>query len=284
MKNIILFLLSFCLILSFVGCNKQPSVESSSEVTTTSEEITVTTSESTQTASEQTTTTSTNTSTSKPQPPSSSKPVTTTSKTSTATTSKVSSVPTYSGTYLDDMTPAELTFSYNSLKSKLSQHIAGKSPTSTSGNYKTYNISANYKDFNILGYPADQVTTVELNVTTDAESQMKSVSYIITMAYKSAETVEQLVIRDMNKLFEFTDNAEINYFLNREFGNPDEFTSFEELNAAENTRKMYKGQRDNSFINIQYLNADKSIKTTLIVGTTNQNGILKTTVKVQINY
>lgn len=280
MKKIFFFLLVVCLTFSFVGCNKQPQLESSSEITSTSEQAVTTSEQTIVTTSEQTTTTSDMESI--PQQ-SSSKPITTTSK-KPVTTSSVSSKPAYSGTYLDDMSPAELTFSYNSLKSKLSQHILGKAPTNTSGNYKIYDISADYKDFELLGYSADQVTTAELNVTTDANSQLKSVSYVITMAYKTPDAIEQMVVRDMNKLLAFTDNAEINYYLNREFGNPDEFTNFEELNAAENTRKMYKGQRDNSFINLQYLNADKSIKTAFIVGTTNQNGILKTTVKVQINY
>lgn len=276
MKKTSLFFINFCLILTLVGCNKQPSIELPSEVTTTSEETAFTTSiESTTTTSEQTQT-SGNASTSKPLSSVTSKPVT--------TTSKVSSALAYSGTYLDDMSPNELKFSYDSLKNKIAQVIAGKTPTKTSGNYKIYDISADYKDFELLGYPANQVTTAELSVSVNADGEIKSVSYVITMAYKSADTVEQMVVRDMGKLLEFTNNAEINYFLNREFGNPDEFTNFAELNAAENTRRMYKGQRDNSFINLQYLNADKSVKTTFVVGTKNQNGILKTTSKVQINY
>ena len=281
MKKILLFLLSFCLILALVGCHRQPGIELSSEVTTTGEEATVTTSNESTTTSEQTVT-SGNASTSSPLPSNTSKPVTTTSR--IPTTSNVSSAPAYSGTYLDDMTPAALKFSYDSLKTKLAQTIAGKTPTKTSGSYKVYDISADYKNFELLGYDASEVTTAELSVTTNTDNEITAVTYVITMAYKSADTVEQMVVRDMGKLLEFTDNAEINYFLNREFGNPDEFTNFAELNAAENTRRMYKGQRNNSFINLQYLNADKSVKATLVVGTNNQNGILKTTSKVQINY
>ncbi len=241
MKKILALLLVLVFVFSFAACKDQPTVESSSDETATTSEEAVTTSEETVTTSEQAATTTskkptTTTTTSKKPDPA----TTTSKKPDPATTT--SKKPTFSGTYADDTTIADLAYNYDSLKAELEAYVAAN--PSASG---TVDLSSNFKKYSVLGYYVDGAT-MEANVTLNADRKVTSFTCKITAAYNEKSFIEEALKRDVAKVKQFGGKDPMIY-ISMQYGNPVNYSSLADMPASR-ADKIYSGA-SSEFFNVK---------------------------------
>ena len=288
MKRLFCLLLTLLLALSISGCAKQNSGVFTSDAPYASSELyadntsltdTTTTSNVTSIAPSSSTTVTSF----------SSKPVSTSSANG-AVSSPVyidpgitASKPQYTGTYIEDTQILDLSLSYSSLKAELEPHIKASNPTKTSGETKFFDLRDNFKKYSLFGYYINNYDGVECNALSDLNNNLTGFTCSVTAAYKDSSFAEAAVLRDIKKMTEFAEEAEIQYFIAFTYGNPDDYKSFDAI-PERYLRRIYSGLAPDDFVNIQFLNQDKSVKCMFTFGCVNNDGVLEFTSKATVYF